>query len=234
MLTKTPAIVLRVVDYGETSSIATLYTRTHGLLSFLVNGVRSATSRGKASMLRPMSILELSCMVRESKNLQRIREMSWAHLYTRLPFDTARSTVAMFLNEVLTRCIREEEPNEDLFDFIEGRLIALDRDETVSPRFHIDFLLDFAEKLGFGPQGERSAQAPQFDLSGGGFTDVPDEPRAALSDAESRLMDRVIRRQELGRADRNTALTLLERYYMWHVEGLREFRSIEVLRAVMG
>lgn len=234
MLTKTPAIVLRVVDYGETSAIATLYTRTHGLLSFLVNGVRSAKSRGKASMLRPMSILELSCMVREAKNLQRIREMSWAHLYTRLPFDTARSTVAMFLNEVLTRCIREEEPNEDLFDFIEARLIGLDRGGEISPRFHIDFMLDFAEKLGFGPQGERTDQAPLFDLSGGGFTDVPDEPRGALSDSESRLMDRIIQRDALSRADRNEALHLMERYYTWHVEGLRGFRSIAVLQAVMG
>ncbi|HEY0679960.1 MAG TPA: recombination protein O N-terminal domain-containing protein [Chitinophagaceae bacterium] len=82
-LHKTKGIVLRTVKYGETSLVVTIYTEAFGTQSYLVNGIRKESRKGggRANMFQPASILNLVIYHNELKQLNRIREFSWAYLY---------------------------------------------------------------------------------------------------------------------------------------------------------
>ncbi|MEL7362835.1 MAG: recombination protein O N-terminal domain-containing protein, partial [Bacteroidota bacterium] len=45
MIVRTDAVVLRTLDYGETSQIVALFAREHGLLSVIAKGSRRPKSR---------------------------------------------------------------------------------------------------------------------------------------------------------------------------------------------
>src|SRR5688572_20193898 len=89
MVHKTKGIVLRSVKFGETSLVVTMFTELFGLQSYLVNGVRTVSRKGsaKANLFQPSSILELEAYHNDFKNLQRLREFRWAHLYQHILSD---------------------------------------------------------------------------------------------------------------------------------------------------
>ena len=107
-LHKTKGIVLRVVKYGETSLVVTIYTELFGLQSYLVNGVRVTTKQGnnKAVMFQPSAILDLVVYHSEFKQLQRIKEHRWAHVYSGILSDVRKNAIALFMVELVTRCIK--------------------------------------------------------------------------------------------------------------------------------
>jgi len=59
MLTKTQAIVLHSLKYGETRIIVDMFTRSHGRLSFIVNIPKSTKSKIKKQFFQPMTMLEI-------------------------------------------------------------------------------------------------------------------------------------------------------------------------------
>src|ERR1044072_9918003 len=97
-LHNTKGIVLRTVKYGETSVIVTIFTELFGLQSYIVNGVRSSTKKGsgKANLFQPSAILDLVVYHNELKNLNRIKEFKWDHLYNHILSDVKKNAVALF------------------------------------------------------------------------------------------------------------------------------------------
>src|SRR5690349_3586503 len=120
-LHKTKGIVLRSVKYGESSLIITMFTEMFGVQSYLVNGVRASTKKGsgKANLFQPAAILDLIVYHNELRNLQRIREFKWDHLYHDILSDIKKNAVASFMIELLVKTLKQPEANEDLFHFVE-------------------------------------------------------------------------------------------------------------------
>src|SRR3712207_1239703 len=128
MVHKTKGVVLRTVKFGETSIVATVFTELFGLQSYLVNGIRQVSKKGtaKGAYFQPGSMLELVVYKNEFKNLQRIKEYKWSYLYQHLFSDIFKNAVALFAIELLNKCLKEPEPNNELFYFIEDALLHLD------------------------------------------------------------------------------------------------------------
>src|SRR4030095_15783391 len=146
-LHKTKGIVLRSVRYGETSLIVTILTGLFGIQSYLVNGVRASTKKGtgKANLFQPAAILDLIVYHNELRNLQRIKEFRWAHLYQNIFSDIKKNAVSLFMVELLTKCLKQPEANEDLFQFAEDAFLHLDQSsETVTANFPLFFALHVA------------------------------------------------------------------------------------------
>src|SRR5262249_12523630 len=108
-LHKTRAIVLRAVKYGETSLIVTILTELFGIQSYLVNGVRASTKKGsgKANLFQPAAVLDLVVYHNELRNLQRMSEFRWGHLYQHIFSDVRKNAVALFMAELLTKCLKQ-------------------------------------------------------------------------------------------------------------------------------
>lgn len=243
-LHSTKGIVLRIVKYGETSLIVTIYTELFGIQSFLVNGVRTSSKKGtgKANYFQPGAILELIVYHNELKNLQRIKEFKWAYLYKNILFDVIVNSVALFMIELLQKTIKEPEPNPDLFYFIEDALIHLD---TAEPAVVANYPLFFASQLtnffGFRISDEYNSQLPYLDLQEGAFVkDQPvhpywlGEPYSQLASQFLKVMQPVeLKEIRLNQEKRKVLMTAYQTFYALHIQDFGTMKTLAVLQEVL-
>jgi|WetSurSiteA1Bulk_404760.scaffolds.fasta_scaffold00292_2 DNA repair protein RecO (recombination protein O) len=233
MLNKTRAIVLHQVRYGESSLIVTLYTENHGRLCCMVSGVRSKKSRFPSTLFQPLTLLETDFYYRASRDLQRMKEASCPFHYATIPFNVTKSTMAMFLSEILYLTLREEESNPTLFSFLFHAFQLLDTREEGIVNFHIWFMLIYSRFLGILPGGlnpvKEDTVSPDLQL----FYGLPEEASSALSEflASPQGPPPDIR---LSHASRTLLLERLIRHYSLHLDGFSRLKSFAVLREVFG
>lgn len=243
-LHKTKGIVLKGVKYGETSLVVTIYTELFGIQSYLVNGVRTSTRKGpgKANLFQPAAILDLIVYHNDLKNLQRIREFKWSILYQHIFFDVIKNAVAVFMVELLQKCIKQPEPNPELFYFIEDAFLHLDAAEgRVLANFPLFFILHLAGFFGFSIEDVYSERNSFLDLKEGQFVaEHPQHPQVlegSLSYTTAQLL-RVRQPAELqeiplNQETRRTLLLAYRTFYMLHVPDFGEMRTLNVLQTVL-
>lgn len=233
---KTRGIVLQTIKYSETSVIARIFTEKAGLVSYLVNGVRSQRTISKAVMMRPLSLLELEVTQRDNKSLQRIREFRRAVTFQTIPYDTVKSGLALFLVEVVSKTLKEHDVHEELFELVYDQLVSLDEAAVVSPFFHLQFLLKYAHLLGFGPHDNFEPETPCFDLQEGIFVTPGSLSNRVLNESLSaqlhQLMRPAVTHVVIPKTARRELLHALLRYYQLHIDGFGALKSHEVLEAV--
>lgn len=244
MIDKTKGIVLRTVKYGETSLIVTMFTELFGLQSYLVNGVRAATKKGtpKAAFFQPAAILDLVAYRNEFKNLQRLKEFRWSYLYQHILSDVKKNAVALFMVELLTKCLKQPEANPELFYFVEDALHHLDKaNDTVTANFPLFFALHLAVFFGFRIADEFSENIHYLDLEEGRF--VEDQPKHSyyLQDREAAAVSHILKIMQpedlqevaLNQQMRRRIIHALEEYYALHIPDFGTMRTLPVLREVM-
>jgi DNA repair protein RecO (recombination protein O) len=243
-LHKTKGIVLKTVKYGETSLIVTVYTELFGIQSYLVNGVRSSSKRGtgKAVYFQPAAILDMLVYHNDLKNLQRIREFSWAILYSTIFSDILTNAVALYMVELLQKTIKQPEPNPGLFYFIEDSFLHLDAAQgRVLANFPLFFILHLAGFFGFRIQDTYSDHNAILDLLEGQFGPEPPHHQQILEGALSYHTAQLLRVQqpaELGELPLNqeTRRLLLQAYltfYAVQIPDFGEMRTLTVLQTVL-
>jgi len=244
MVHKTKGIVLRTVKYGETSVIVTILTELFGLQSYLVNGVRTSKGKGgsKAGMFQPAAMLDLVIYHQESKNLNRLKEYSWSFLYRNILSDVISNSVALFMIELLQKCLKQPEPNPELYYFMEDALTGLDQGErNVQANFPLFFALHLAGFFGLRIDDNYSEKRNYLDLKEGYFTgEKPTHPHYldhSLSEVTAHLL-KVKQLTELAdlplnKEKRRLLLEAYEDFYSMHIQGFTPLKTLPVLRALL-
>jgi DNA repair protein RecO (recombination protein O) len=239
MIEKTKGIVLHQIKYTDSGIVAWLYTRKYGRQSFLIKGVRNRKTGRHNVFFQSMFILDLVFYYKESRGMQTIKEFSVSYTPSDIYFNIKKSTVAIFLGEVLTSVLKEETPNEELFDFIEKSVIYFDRTREGFANFHIAFLAGLSSYLGFEPGLKTSSANRFFDMINGVFVPSPpdhgnfaneeiSEILAAFFASSYENVNKII----LTGSIRNEVLDVIVRYYSIHLPGLKKIKSLEVLKEV--
>ncbi len=244
-LHKTKGVVLRTVKYGETSLIVTLYTELFGIQSYMVQGVRTTTRKGpgKANLFQPSAQLDLVVYHNELRHLQRIKEFKWAVLYQSIFFDVLKNSVALFMVELLQKCLKQPEPNPELYYFIEDAFLHLDASNgQVLANFSLFFILHLAGFFGFRIQDDYDEENQWLDLKEGQF--VPEHPEHpyVLEGNYSFLTSQLLRVQQpeeliqlpLNQDTRRTLLQAYLSFYALHVPDFGEMKTLAVLQTVLG
>ncbi len=244
MLHKTPGIVLRTVKYGDTSVILSILTELFGIQSYIVNGVRSPKPRAaKGNILQPGNILDLVVYHHEQKNLQRISEFKLGHIYTSMHVNIVKNTVALYLIELLQKCIRQPEHNPELYHFTETAFKALDTEpSSVAANLPLYFTLKLAAHLGFHFAGHYSAYTPYLDLQEGVFTDLPPHHTNYLDETASEITNRLQQVKhpsalvniELNKERRRNMLYAYLEFYKLHLPDFTELHSPPILHEILG
>lgn len=241
MICTTKGIVLRTIKHTDSSVIVKVYTDLFGLQGFLVNVGKTAKSKNKANLLQPLSCLELSVYIKEKNTLQSVREFSHHYVFTSIPFDTLKSSLALFMAEMIYRCIKEEEQNIELFNFFIGQIKQLDaiEDRVEVNNFHLKFLVNFSRFLGFYP-GNSHFQSASFNLTEGVFMQHQPMNEYGLEQELSAALHRVIECSsndstplKISAAERRLLLKALIDYYTIHLPGMGAVKSHEVLETVL-
>ena len=240
MLHRTSGIILQTTKYSETSLVAKIYTHSFGLQSYIISGLRNKKSKNKASIFQPLALVDMIVLNSNKGNLHRISEISILHPYSDISFNIIKSTIAIFLNEVLYKSVKEEHPDEDLFEYIKNSLLILDLKTDNCSNFHIYFILQLSRYLGFYPQGRFSQNNSLFDLKEGSFINyLPNHPHYLASNHSQLLYELItVDYEQLGqikinKSDRKQLLLSLIIYYQLHLAGFGEIRSLEILEEVI-
>ena len=237
MLQTTRAVVLKTIRHGDTSIILKAYTESSGLRSYVVRaGARK--SSGRMAVLQPLNRVEIVATEDPDRDLNNVREIRVAEPYMKLPFDPLRGTIALFVQEVLYRVLKEGSADPELFEFVQRALHAMDQQEDLR-HFPILFLLGMAAQLGFAPEPPQAGE-DRFDLKEGYFTHGDAQhghtmgPPLSTALARSVMADGfILPGNPLPLEVRRQLLDHLLLYFRLHVEGLGELRSPAVLHQVL-
>lgn len=236
--------MLRSVKYGETSLVVTMYTELFGLQSYMVNNVRTTVKKSspKAGFFQSASLLDMVVYHNEMRNLQRIKEFKWASLYRNIFSDVRKNAVALFMVELVSKCIKEPESNPDLFYFLEDALLHLDAaPDNVTANYPLFFALHLASFFGFRISDEYSAVQHFLDLQEGVFTaDQPQHPHF-LEGKEAEVSSYILKVLQpaeleelyLNQDFRRKLLSAFETYYALHIPDFGALKTLPVLREMM-
>ena len=153
MIVRTDAVVLRTLDYGETSRIATLLTRSHGVVGALARGARRPTSTFGAT-LQPMSAIQVVFYHRPGRGLQTLKEAAYMVRWKALPTDFERVPLGLRAVEVARAVLGEGEAHPLALDLLVRTLATLDAGETPANAVPW-FQMRLASLLGFAPDIQR-------------------------------------------------------------------------------
>lgn len=156
MIVRTDGVVLRAFDYGETSRIATILTRRHGVLGLLAKGARRPTSRF-GSTLQAGAHLEVVYYFKEGRGLQTLTQATHAKRYPRIAADLGKLTPAHRLLEVVRALIPEGDPQPSVLALLVHALDWIEAvDDTERAANAVPwFQLHLATAQGFAPDIQR-------------------------------------------------------------------------------
>lgn len=238
MQEKSKGIVLFQIKYSDTSNIVNIYTEKFGKIAFLVrNGKKKSAS--KSALFQPLTILDIDFSYSSKKELQYIKESRVVFPFNSIPYEPVKSSLVMFLAEILQKTLRHSETDKMLYDFLESSILELDNCSTGLGNFHICFLIKLSEHLGFSPNEENMEQARYFDLQNGVFERYKPLSGIFLQNEDLEHFKKIINIEynslsslQLSKNNRAKMLDILTDYYKLHLPDFQPIRSLEVLRSL--
>ncbi|MFN3967574.1 DNA repair protein RecO [Flavobacterium sp.] len=235
MQVKTKAIVISSLKYQEKSLIVKCFTLSDGLKSYFVQSAFSSKkSNQKIAYFQPLTLLEIEANHKNKGTLEHFKEIKLAHAYHTINTDVIKSTIVIFLSEMLHHSIQEEEKNENLFLFLESALLWLDNHEETA-NFHLILLLEVTKFLGFYPD-TTDIDGKHFEMKDGVFS--PFLGTSCLTEHETHLFKKLIdlkfdsNQKVFAGIERQILLKILLDYYTIHLDGFKKPKSLEVLKEV--
>ncbi|CAM3725468.1 DNA repair protein RecO [Flavobacterium gelidilacus] len=235
MQVKTKAIVLSVLKFQEKSLIVKCFTQSDGLKTYFVRSAFSSKKNNqKIAYFQPLNILEIEANHKNKGTLEHFKEIKLAFPYQSINTNIFKSTIVIFLSEVLHHSIKEEEKNENLFSFLETAFQWLDTHDEIS-NFHLILLLEMTKYLGFYPDIS-DRELPYFETIDGVFSLF--QGTSCLSKHETSLLNRLIdlkfddMQNNFASVERQLLLKILLDFYAVHLDGFKKPKSLDVLKEV--
>jgi DNA repair protein RecO (recombination protein O) len=243
MIVKTKAIVLTSLKYSDTDLIVKCFTE-EGVKSYLLKRIFKFKSKKPTlssrhlniAYFQPLTQINISANHNNKGNLNSIREAGISYLYQTVATDIYKQSIAIFLAEVLTQSLQEEQKNKILFQYIETAFIWLDNHNSTA-NFHLIFLLNLTKYLGFYPE-VKDKNANYFDLAEGIFSDYKPLNNFVFGNELIYFKSLIginfddIERLRLNSKSRKIVLNILLGYFELHLPGFKKPKSLSVLNEV--
>jgi DNA repair protein RecO (recombination protein O) len=239
MIGKTRGIILHHLKYGDSSIIAHVFTEDIGQRSFIFKGVRGKKSRMKSSLIQSLFVINLEFYHKRNAEIHFVKEFSLERTFVNFPYDVRKSSQAMFLAEVLNKCLLNEEKNKDLFDFIIHSLDYFDLKTQAQPNFHIHFLVKLTRYLGILPYTNGPQNRGFFDVREGVFDKSDPTHFNVFSERNTLILNDFLQLNfedahslSISKSERNNFLEALLKFFSYHHFSMDNLMSLNVLKQV--
>ena len=205
-------IILGYTKIKDTAIVIHTLSREWGRRSFIVHLGKGAS----LGMFQPLSIVEADISENPKSELWRASHFVQAWPLLSLRQNAYKNAIVLFMSEVLYRAVRDGMAEEDLYSWCERSIRTLDAMEKDFSNFHLRFLLELAQEMGFAPSLEDLAP-----FSGERLREV----RSLLDSGfeESMLLP-------LSGERRSELCEVFIRYLSHHTESTLDIRSLRVLQ----
>lgn len=170
MLVKSQIVVLHTIKHGDTGIVVQCYSNTSGRCSLYF---RASRKSGSMSLLHKLNILDIVTYSNGTQAMPTVKEISAPYSLGSLRSDIYKSSISIFISELLGKTVRESEANPHLYSFISSSIQILEHIEEGVANFHIHFLTHLCKMLGFMPMDNYSTVTPMFDMATAKFTAHP-------------------------------------------------------------
>ncbi|MBT5078090.1 MAG: DNA repair protein RecO [Candidatus Marinimicrobia bacterium] len=247
MIVSTDAIVLRTVNYSETSIIVTLFAKESGKITLMAKGARKPKSPFSAQ-LEPMNILNLNYFHKDGRNIQLLKNSSFIEnsLSIRERFDSLNYGLTII--EVLDKLIHENDIDPIIYRLSIKTLSALKNSSANYDIMFSFFLLQLSIRLGFMPELNQCCncsnilESAKFDEHRGELIcencvhsgEINFSPgtikllQALLKTHIDSLHSLKYEEQNLKELD-----SFLDYYSKFHLEGMTKVKSLKILRELV-
>ncbi len=233
--------MFRQVKYSETSLVVKIYTEAYGLRSFIVKGARGKRSRIKTALLQQLSVLELVVSMKEKSELHFIKEARNMLPLRNIPLDIRKSSILLFMDELLYKSIQEETANEELYKYIYDSIQLLDNTNSPLADFPLLFAIHLTGYLGFFPQGIYNDPEMVFDMQEGRFEKSSQAPPSLILRGNDckylyQAMNSGFKDLDTLKIPSDQRRDLLQNvlnYYSLHLPSAKEFKSHKILHEVL-
>ena len=229
-------LILQNTKYQDKKNILKIYTLQHGIQSYVVNIGHSKTSKIKSAHVIGLNQIEFIEQVKKTRNIQLISDIHVSYIYQNLFSNPIKNTIAIFLNEVLLKALKEQHENEELYRFVAESLIIFDNQNYEANNFHLHFMVELSKHLGFYPNNNYSQQNCIFDIQDGIFTTyIPQHLYYADSELSFYLSKLLNDKSDFicNSKIRAELLNLLLMLYRLHVPNFGEIKSIQILKEIL-
>ncbi|AQS94244.1 DNA repair protein RecO [Polaribacter sp. BM10] len=234
---KTKAIVLSSLKYSDTSLIVKCFTYEDGVKSYIIKGILKAKKGGiKVAYFQPLTQLTIVANHNNKSTLNTLKEVQVLNPYTSIYRDIVKQSVVLFISEVLSNSIQEEESNTSFYNYLEAGLNWLDSHDKIA-NFHLLFLLNASRFLGFYPDTTNDSLFG-FDLLNGSFSESTLDANV-ISGNEFYQFKKLlginfdsIENVSFSKNERQMVLKTIIRYFELHLDGFKKPKSLQILEAV--
>lgn len=238
MIITSSIIVLSKIKYKDYDLIVRAYTKHRGAVSYLIKGglKSTKTNRAKSVYFQPLMQLSVEENYKANQSLQYLKDIKASYLYKTLYTNVYKSAIVMFLSELMSNVLNEEEQNEDLFHFIETAFQYLDSEEQYA-NFHILFLLKLSRYLGFQPY-DSDEESHFFNLRTGSF-ESSSKGHYSISGKNLTVLKQLLGTNfdavstiKMTAQERHDFLSMLLLYFELHLEGFKKPKSLTILSEI--
>jgi len=237
MFTSTQGIVLQNTKYSDNSLIVKIFTRKSGVITFIIKNAFSKKSKQPASYFAPLTILNIIYNETYTEKLTFLKEVNIAHPFHSIYHDYRKNSILLFYQELLMKLLYHAiAPDEPLFDFVKEHLLRLEATQEPPSDFHIVFLVQLIQQLGYTPEMNFSLQTPCFSIEDSNFGSCFLETPLFLSKEASFYLFTILKNQNHTPPDKKTRMELLNGmilYLMKSNKQIRDIGAVEILSEVL-
>jgi len=243
-IVKTEAVVLSKINYGDTSSIVSLYTESDGKISAIIKGGRSPKSKiGK--IIDPINHLQIIIYKKNTRDVQILSDANLVSHFVNIKENLDSTKYSFAIIELVKNLTSEHEANIKLFKGL-IKILNMINDKKENPAFLFGrFLLFFLSELGYELSIDKCAicgkdvaanKSLGFDFNTGLICSDCFESHSGLENVSAELFELIFclktnRLAEKFNVDLMDKFNLLmERYLKFHVSDFKGIQSFQIYK----
>lgn len=243
MISHTEAIVFRTVDYQESSKIVTVFSREHGKIALMVRGAKKPKSKF-SGLIEVGNMLDVVYYYKSSRSVQILSEASYQQKTMNLRTDFEKMATMISAIELISQLLHDNEVNEPLFDFTQKMLVWLDRTDVHPPVIFPYLQIRLAELTGIGLQLDTADSPEEMNYlnieSGLVSTRNISSHSYKLSSRQAKFITIALQARSstlfnisFESGGLKGLIKLLDRYFKYHVEGLKDRKSDAIFEQIL-
>jgi len=235
---KERGVVLNSLKYGEGQMIVHVLTENHGRCSYITRigsgKQRTRTGYSARSLFQPLFLIEFQASAGRG-SIAKLQQVAASRPLSGIPFEVVKSSLAMFISELLYRLLRDDSADPRLFNFVQESVTALDLLTDGVANFHIHFMVRLTHYMGFAPRNNYMPDG-WLDIKAGEYTPFAPTHTLKIEPVAAELINRLDNTEVSGlgeiklcREERVALLNHLVDYYSFHQESIDNVQSIRIL-----
>ena len=227
-------ILIHKASYSETSLLVTILCKKLGLVTFLFQGGK----KKHGNVLFTFALIEFTYYKRNDSSLGKISELNLTNVSKSIPFDPVKSSIVFFMAELVQQVIHSGNAENQLYHLLKEEIEWLDVSDELT-NYPLWFLAIFCRECGLAPSCDVK-EPTVLDLLGGKLSTIRPNHVQYLEGNWIHWFENMLQEDKIAflslsipKQDRLLCFDTWMKYYAVHIQGMRPFKSIEIIREVL-